>query len=1173
MSPVRAAGLLFAALVAAAGAAHAAQSAQRAPAAPAASAAQAAPAASAAQAAPTPPAPILGRPLERRFTHAGEFGRLQPVGMLVAPDGAVLAATALGVLRWDGQRWQRVPLPGYSVARTFGIGADGEVYVGAFDRVGRLVRDDTGAYAFEDLTDVVVRTPSEGPLGNVWSVAGGDDGVYFRAEHALIHLDRHGSVRRWPLGDDVRAMTIVDGAILFRVAGRGLMRFREGVFTPVPGGAAFADESLAAVLDDGEALLLVADSGLYRADGTTVAKIAFDTALAAAWRDFAPYVALRLADGTLLAGSLEGTLLHFRPDGTLVARLWSGGPPIIDLAADQEGGTWVAAESELVRLDLPSRWSRFGPDTGLRGRVSDTTIFAGDLWAASSNGLFRAGAQDGERRFVRDELSPRLEAFALASTPTALIVSHREGVRLRPANGQPDRELFAGGSTYLLHVSRFDPAVAYTLSDDAGLRRLDRTADGWVASGATSFEGMSGCGFGEERADVLWLGDVRGGAQRWTLDAAGGVVERRVFGPTEGLAFDEAGSCVLEFGERIHVLTGDRAYRLDGGRFVVADDPPFTLTALPPQLDASEGPVGAAAISAEGAWFRAKGDTAWVKLALPGGRSPESNSVRVDADGIVRFAGLDGLVQYDPAGYVHVSTPRAVTLRGLLRRQRDGAEARLPLASGAELALEPDATLAFDVGLTSMVPNARVRWRIEGLTDVWSDWSPAGTTLPLVNPGPGDYTLVVEGIDGAGVAATPLRFAFGVAPQWWQTPVAKAATVALALVAVFVMVHAATRLRAGRILAANRRLEDEVAKRTAELAQANRELAESNDELRASREAVVASGRRADLIFKALNEALVGEVLDGHYRIDAKVGAGGFGTVYRATQLPLGSTVAIKVFKPIPGQDAQRSLDRFRAEGLSAFKVNHPNAVRVLDFGISMESVAYLVMEYLEGESLGDVLGGAVFDADTVTALLLPIADALAHAHAADVVHRDVKPSNIVVCRDGDAETVKLIDFGIAKVLDDSTPSELRDLTATGLLMGTPNYMAPERFLGDAYDGRSDVYSLGVIAYEMLAGRRPFPDAGENAVSVVLQRLHERAPPLRGHAPDTPPWLETLVMRMLANAPKDRPTAADVVHTLKSAPTTRSMADVTRELRLAAASAPAAVDAAPARTEAVPTKR
>ena len=336
-------------------------------------------------------------------------------------------------------------------------------------------------------------------------------------------------------------------------------------------------------------------------------------------------------------------------------------------------------------------------------------------------------------------------------------------------------------------------------------------------------------------------------------------------------------------------------------------------------------------------------------------------------------------------------------------------------------------------------------------------------------------------------------------------------------------------------------LEDKVEQRTLELQQRNdqlqathQRLQTSNQALVASQEALRSSGRRAELIYKALNDALVGEVLEGKYRIDERLGSGGYGTVYRAVQVHLGNVVAIKVFKPVSGQEREEAIERFRSEGIFAFRVQHPNAVRVIDFVIYLDAIVFLVMEFVRGVSLqAEMAIHGRFSPARMAQLLAPVCDAWAAAHAAGVVHRDVKPGNILLQREGETETLKLIDFGIAKLLA-GNGGHLENLTETGMVFGTPAYMAPERFLSSSYDGRSDVYSVGVLAYELLAGRRPFVQIGDDRMALALSHINDPPPELSGIGVQVSPGLQRLVMRALAKDPAQRPSAEALARELRA---------------------------------------
>lgn len=326
-----------------------------------------------------------------------------------------------------------------------------------------------------------------------------------------------------------------------------------------------------------------------------------------------------------------------------------------------------------------------------------------------------------------------------------------------------------------------------------------------------------------------------------------------------------------------------------------------------------------------------------------------------------------------------------------------------------------------------------------------------------------------------------------------------------------------------------------IARRTQELERKNSELVVKNRLLAEARAATIRTERRSELIYSALSEALPGTVLDDKYRIEERIGSGAFGTVYRGEHIFLHHPVAIKVFRPVVGREGLESLDRFRLEGISACRINHPNAVTVLDFDVSLGSLAYLVMELLEGRSLADEMRtGARMDPERCVQIALAVCDALAEAHAAGIVHRDIKPSNVFLHRNRTEQLVKVIDFGIAKLTDAADPMGPQQPTIEGTFVGTPAYMAPERLIGDPYDGRADVYGVGVMMYEMLSGRIPFDDGGEGIIPVLRKRVTDDPPGLRSIVPRIRPELAELVERAVARLPDERPTAAELAAALRT---------------------------------------
>lgn len=326
-----------------------------------------------------------------------------------------------------------------------------------------------------------------------------------------------------------------------------------------------------------------------------------------------------------------------------------------------------------------------------------------------------------------------------------------------------------------------------------------------------------------------------------------------------------------------------------------------------------------------------------------------------------------------------------------------------------------------------------------------------------------------------------------------------------------------------------------ISARTDELERKNSELMMKNQMLAESRAANIRTARRSEQIFSALSEALPGHVLDEKYRIKEKIGSGGFGTVYRGEHILLHHPVAIKVFRPAVGREGAESLERFRLEGISACRVNHPNAVTVLDFDVSAGSLAYLVMELLEGHSLAHELRSVgKLPPARAAEIACAVCDALEQAHAAGIVHRDIKPSNVFLHGSNGDQLVKVIDFGIAKLTDASEVPGAETNTMSGTFLGTPAYMAPERVFDLPYDGRADVYAVGVMIYEMVSGRLPFETTSGGHLSLMRMHAIEEPPELTAVVPDAHPSLDAAVKRAMAKDPEQRPTAAELGGMLRS---------------------------------------
>ncbi|MBX7083404.1 MAG: serine/threonine protein kinase, partial [Nannocystaceae bacterium] len=276
---------------------------------------------------------------------------------------------------------------------------------------------------------------------------------------------------------------------------------------------------------------------------------------------------------------------------------------------------------------------------------------------------------------------------------------------------------------------------------------------------------------------------------------------------------------------------------------------------------------------------------------------------------------------------------------------------------------------------------------------------------------------------------------------------------------------------------------------------------------------------RAAQVSHALGLDLGGLVLDGRYQIGRRLGAGGMAAVYEGRRVGLERRVAIKILRPELAEN-ESNVRRFLREAKAASAISHPNVVSIEDVGGASRPV-YFVMEFLDGVDLRQELRRlGRFDWPRTHDLAQQVVSALSAAHAVGIVHRDVKPANCFLVRETDgSERIKVLDFGIAKVLEESQ-EYTANVTATHGIVGTVAYMAPEQARSGTVDARTDVYALGTMLYEMLAGTVPFPD--KNPFVVIGRLLGEAPVPLRMHRPDLSPELDAVVMTCLEKDPDAR---------------------------------------------------
>lgn len=291
-------------------------------------------------------------------------------------------------------------------------------------------------------------------------------------------------------------------------------------------------------------------------------------------------------------------------------------------------------------------------------------------------------------------------------------------------------------------------------------------------------------------------------------------------------------------------------------------------------------------------------------------------------------------------------------------------------------------------------------------------------------------------------------------------------------------------------------------------------------------------------------DSLIGSTLAGKYRIDERLNAGGMGTVYRGTHILMDKTVAIKVLRPSLAAD-EKIVARFSREARAASRISHPNALMVTDFGEDENGIVFLVMEYLSGRTLKQLIREeGPLPLPRVVDITRQVADALNAAHQQGVIHRDLKSDNIMLLDTMTGDHAKVLDFGIAKIKEPDGNRDTGGLTAPNLVIGTPQYMSPEQCSQDSeIDARSDIYSLGVILYEMLVGHVPF--TAESPTMVMMKHLQEPVPSVLDERKDLPASVGRVIARAMAKLPANRyQNLAEMVEDLTIASGTAQFAPV-----------------------------
>ena len=783
----------------------------------------------AAHAAPpeTAPSAVMGTPLLQRF--GPEDYNAAPVQLAAASDrrGRMLFGSLEGVLRYDGETWHLIDIPGHAAARSIARGEDGHVYVGSYDSFGWLVTDAYGRTRYQSLMKPSHLTGNRQHIGTVWSVLPTSSGVYFRSDRALHFIDyAHRHARNWTLPENARGFFVDGNALYTRYQGKGFGRFVDGVFHLAPGGRRFADAPLVAMLPMQGWRLLVGNDGFYRADAHGIRPMPGDAGQVL--KGHQPYTATRLPDGGVAIGCRDGMLFQFSSGLRLRREVKLGHFAIRALASDHENGLWAATEGGLVRVAMPSPWSYLGGPQGVNGTVFDFSWYDHALWLAGSDGITRL-TQHRQGTVARHMPWTTYEAYALLSTDQGLLIGHRDGLFVLDP-GQDKPRILVGknaGSVYKVQRSTHDRDLVYAVGEHdlflIGLRqgRWQRLAS--IETGSLDAGDLI-----ETAPGVVWVDNTRGGPQRLRIDTANGkLLQQTVYGAADGLDLDpHEGSLIYRLDGVLHAVSGDRGYRFNGRRFVADRSPPFSLVERPDELTIKDTALGTYAYTPRQLWHRPPGGKTWSKLNLNPSLAAGYTNLRLNRDGVLRISTWTGILQYDPRQHIPAPAPLKLYLNRLSTRPANGeSKARLlPLDKrDARIRVPPGNTLTLHYSMVSM-SGALFRYRLPGVMSNWSEWRDGAIFIRALRAG--SHVLEVQARSRNGRSTVRRTFRFDTLPHWyqhwWAWLAGLAGLSALSALLTWAVVQRKTR----RYRRANRELESRIAERTRELQAANRQLAE-----------------------------------------------------------------------------------------------------------------------------------------------------------------------------------------------------------------------------------------------------------------------------------------------------------------------------------------------------------
>lgn len=773
---------------------------------------------------------LRGMPLLQRWS--SEQTRAPPRHVAASHDrqGRLYVANQEGLLRFDGDRWELLRLPGRVYASALALGEDGRIYVGGFDVFGRVGESTDGSMQFEDLGALLGESGGTA-FGSLWQIMVDSGQLRVRTDAAIDRLDISSTsavtkTLRTPLPDSARRFAQIDGRLFGRIAGRGLVAIdADGELRDIPGGDYFAERGMVGALRQADRILVLGDQAFLELDAAGVRLLA--PGPLPVFAHHPPNVAVVLADGSVAVGTGNGYLLHFDRQLQLLGQFSLFDGAIEDLHIDAEQGLWVVGDGELVRLRLPAPWTRFGPAQGVRGAVYAADWFGDALWVAGASGLvrLRAKAEQGVESWSPGWFD--YEGYDLHSSEQGLLIAHRSGLMVLEGLEQP-RALLADTEAvlWLRPVEGRADKVFAVGEHSVWLLAIDQGR--WQVRARTALDPVSPRKVGVgARPGELWLADSRSVPQRWRFDLDSGVrLEQRRYAADAGLparGLDKASLFRLD--GRMHVLVDGRDFVFQNERFEPVGDSLAGQVERPEELIVRDSPSGTFAQTTRELLLRSPGSGRFERQRFDGGVVRGFEGIHPGADGVVRIATWTGLLQYQPGQIPPNLPPLSVQI---VARERAPDGSLTPFSSGRmapSRALRPGHGLVLRFGVVTMDSGVEFRYRLNGLVPNWSEWR-NDRDLTLGRPPGGEYLLEVEARTPGARSVEKLVYPFEVERRFFESKPGQALIGLSALLALLLLVWTAVWWRTRRLARATQFLETRIAERTRELEIANRQLAE-----------------------------------------------------------------------------------------------------------------------------------------------------------------------------------------------------------------------------------------------------------------------------------------------------------------------------------------------------------